>query len=187
MNSVLVAFIYFEYMAKIYSSPVGEKVKWISLVFLLVMVVFDVYFFLLDDVSTMWKLVLLGGEVILLFGIMPFMVRGYEISPHELTIYRFFWKKKIPLNGLISAWHHKKALSGCWKLIGNDGLLVMHGLFNHSKIGKFTAFVTDTSRVVVMEFEKKKYAISPDNPESFITNLEIKLNKTLSKDPSNLT
>ncbi len=101
-----------------------------------------------------------------------FSPRGYEISSGAVTVRRLLGNVRIPLDG-VRAVRRATAddLHGAMRLMGSGGLFGYYGLFRTSKLGKCTWYVTDRSRMVVLITDAKTVALSPDDPDAFVTAL----------------
>lgn len=97
-----------------------------------------------------------------------YSVRGYALRHGQLWIRRSFWWTRIPLTGLVSARVDPDALRGAVRLWGMAGFMAMVGWFYSKRLGRFRAWVTDSSRCVVLEFEDRTVVISPDDPHAFV-------------------
>ena len=106
-------------------------------------------------------------------GVWLFGVRGFAIKDHILEIERPCWRTRLPLKGLRNAYSSPAAMKGSFKTFGNGGMFAFAGWFRSRTLGRFRAFVTDTSRCVVLEFEKQKIVVSPDDPEAFLDALNV--------------
>jgi hypothetical protein len=78
-------------------------------------------------------------------------------------------KKRYPLEGLVSAERDPGVL--CWaiKVFGNGGLGAIRGRYWSKRIGKFEAFLSGTENAVVLRWPERVVAVSPADPEFFIT------------------
>jgi hypothetical protein len=120
-----------------------------------------------DAPSVDWLLPLL---VAVFVGCALTAVRGYEITPDAIVVKRLIWTTRLPRNGLTGArrvtiqWPH-------WRLFGNGGMFAFSGWFRSSGIGTYHGFFTDPSRTVLLEYGEKRYVLSPDEPEGFVSEL----------------
>jgi Bacterial PH domain len=97
-----------------------------------------------------------------------FMVRGYALKDHTLTIHRLGWNSRFDLRSLVSATFDPAALSGSIRLFGNGGLFAFCGLFRNRKLGNYRAFGTDPRRSVILRFNDRVVVVTPDAPERFV-------------------
>lgn len=111
---------------------------------------------------------LLWMPPLILLGALPFVVRGYTITPEALLIHRLWWHTRIPLHDLDSVEAVPHAMSGAIRTFGNGGLFSFTGWYWSRELRAHRAFVTDPGRTVVMRFKSRVIVVSPDDPESFV-------------------
>lgn len=77
--------------------------------------------------------------------------------------------KRYPLQGMTGAERDPKVL--CWavKRSGNGGLGAIRGRYWSKRLGKFEAFLSGTENAVVLRWPDRVVALSPADPEFFIT------------------
>lgn len=109
----------------------------------------------------------------LVLACVPFLIRGYSLTPHTLIIHRLFWETRIPLRGLQSATIKPLAMRGSLRLMGNGGLFSFTGYYRNRTLGTYRAFVTDLHRTVILRFADRTLLVSPDCPEAFIQDLPL--------------
>ncbi len=97
-----------------------------------------------------------------------FVVRYYIVSQDAVIVQRLFWKTRLPLAGLKSAWHDPMAMTKSMRTFGNGGLFSFTGYYSNKTLGPYRAYVTDPNRAVVMDFGNSKVVVSPRVPEQFI-------------------
>jgi len=95
-------------------------------------------------------------------------ITSLKLSGQTLSINLTFWSARFDLAGLRSVDVDAKALKGTLRTFGNGGLGAYHGYFYSKRMGKFRAYVTDTSRAVVLRWENKCVVVSPGDTEYFI-------------------
>jgi hypothetical protein len=78
-------------------------------------------------------------------------------------------KKSYPLAGLLSAERDSRIMCWAFKTRGNGGLGAIRGRFWSTRVGKFEAFLTGTENAVVLRWPDRVVAVSPADPEFFIT------------------
>jgi hypothetical protein len=59
-------------------------------------------------------------------------------------------------------------MKGSWRTWGNGGMFAISGHFAGSGLGRYRAFVTDSSRTVVLETSRGIVVVSPDDPGRFV-------------------
>ncbi len=94
-------------------------------------------------------------------------VRGYEITDEAVVIKRLIWTTRLPRSGLTDA-RRVTLRWPQWRLFGNGGMFAFSGWFRSSSVGTYHGFFTDPARAVVLEYGKKRYVVSPDEPQRFV-------------------
>lgn len=96
----------------------------------------------------------------------------YFVSDRAVIIQRPFGKIRIPLDTII----HTRPLSNAelgitMRRFGSGGLFGYLGNFTSARIGKYQMWATNRESLVVIETEKRKYIVSPDQPVSFTNDI----------------
>jgi hypothetical protein len=120
------------------------------------------------DDAERWLFVL---PLLVLFVAALFTIRGYELTPDYLRVYRLLWSTRVPLAGLQSAEYDPNAVHKSSRSFGNGGLFSISGYFRSKQIGKYRAFMTHPMLAVVLTFAEQKIVVSPGIPEAFIRQL----------------
>jgi hypothetical protein len=92
-------------------------------------------------------------------------VSRFSIADNSLVL----GKKSYPLPGLVSVERDPKIMCWAFKKYGNDGLGAIRGRFWSKRVGKFEAFLTGSENAVVLRWPDRVVAVSPADPEFFIT------------------
>jgi hypothetical protein len=92
-------------------------------------------------------------------------VSRFAIEENVLVLGR----KRHPLAGLISAERDPEVLRWAVRVLGNGGLGAIRGRYWSKRIGKFEAFLSGTENAVVLRWPDRVVAVSPADPEFFIT------------------
>ena len=87
-----------------------------------------------------------------LFGALPFMVRGYVLTEDNLEVRRLGWRTLLPLAGLVTVTGEPDGMRGTVRLFGNGGLFGISGWYWNRRFGRFRAFATDPARVVLLRY-----------------------------------
>jgi hypothetical protein len=114
----------------------------------------------------------LGAAVILLsFAYSP---RGYAILERSIVVNRLIGNVRIALDGIreIRA-ATTDDFRGCLRLWGSGGLFGYYGIFQTSRLGRGTWYVTNRSNAVVVITDAKTVLFSPDNVDGFITAIRV--------------
>jgi hypothetical protein len=104
--------------------------------------------------------------VLLSYGLSP---RGYVVSNRSIIINRLLGNIHVSLEGAREA---RKAtgddLGGCFRLWGSGGMFGYYGLFQTSRLGTCSWYVTARERTVVVVTGSKTVLFSPDDVEGFL-------------------
>ncbi len=111
----------------------------------------------------------LMGAILLISGL--FAVRSYSVKADELCIQRLVWVTRFPLHGLQKVSAGPYAMRGSLRLFGNSGLFAITGWYRNETLGTYRAFVTDPKRAVVLQFTGRTVVVSPENPDTFVTEI----------------
>ena len=107
----------------------------------------------------------------LVVGFLPFMVRGYTITPDAILIHRPFWDTPLPRRSLESASVEPEAMRGSLKTWGNGGGFSFTGSFYNPRLRFYRAFVNDLHRTVVLRYDGRTIVVSPEAPDAFVSDL----------------
>jgi Bacterial PH domain len=77
--------------------------------------------------------------------------------------------KRYPLQGMAEVARDPKIMCRAIKIFGNGGLGAIRGRFWSKRVGRFQASLTDTECAVVLRWPDRVIAVSPADPEFFIT------------------
>ena len=113
-----------------------------------------------------WMVILL--PVLVLGSSALFAAFSYEITDTHLLIRRLLWTTKIPLPLGVTAEFEPHAMKGSLRIFGNGGIFGFYGWFWSTRLGRYSAYVTDMSRSVVIRAGSKTIVVSPDRPEEFV-------------------
>lgn len=110
---------------------------------------------------------------LVLVGALLFVVAGYEAGPGELRIRRLLWSTRVRLDGLSRAWADPQAMSRSLRIWGNGGLYSFTGYFHNPALGRYRAFVTDSTCAVVLALPGRTVVVSPAEPRAFLQALSL--------------
>lgn len=122
-----------------------------------------------------WRIGMVILPIGIALGALPWVVRGYRLTPRTLEVKRLGWRTVIGLTGLQAVTGDAEALRGAWRLFGNGGLYAISGVFWSRRLGRFRVWATDPARAVVLRFADRTVVISPDDPVKFIIRARILL------------
>ena len=98
---------------------------------------------------------------------------GYLLNDIELAIERKFKPIVIPLREIMEVRLIKdEELKWTLRLGGSEGFYGYFGLFWSKKLGKFKMYSTRKKNLVAVRTPKTLYALSPEDPEDFLTTLK---------------
>jgi len=117
-----------------------------------------------------WRLAMVAVPLVVLFGALPFVVRGYVLTEGYLEVRRLGWNTALPLAGLEAVTGEPDGLKGSLRLFGNGGLFGITGWFWNRRLGRFRAYATDPGRVVLLRYrDGRKVVVTPGDVQHFIT------------------
>jgi hypothetical protein len=119
-----------------------------------------------------FRLLAAGLPLFIVVGCLPFLVRGYTITEHELRIQRLGWSTRWPLAALRDARVDPQAMKGSLRLCGNGGLFAFCGWFRNKQLGVYRAFATAPDHSVVLRFGARTVVVTPDDPAAFANELQ---------------
>jgi Bacterial PH domain len=115
-------------------------------------------------------IIALAPLVGLVFAVPMFYVERSRVSRFSITENSLvLLKKSYPLTGLVSVERDPKIMCWAFKTRGNGGLGAIRGRFWSKRVGKFDAFLTGTENAVVLRWPDRTVAVSPADPDFFIT------------------
>lgn len=109
--------------------------------------------------------------LLIIFGCMPFTIRGYTITDTAVLVHRLFWATQLPRAGLLSARFDPAAMRWSIRTFGNGGMFSFTGWYRNRTLGAYRAYVTDPRRAVVLCYPHRNIVVSPERPEEFTQEL----------------
>lgn len=95
--------------------------------------------------------------------------RGYAIADGCIVVQRMMGDVRIPLASIREARRAGGSdLDGCIRVFGNGGLFGYYGLFQTTRLGRCTWYVTTRERAVVLVTDTKTLVLSPDDVDGFL-------------------
>lgn len=101
-----------------------------------------------------------------------FRVWGYSVSTHGIRVHRTLFPVTLPLEPPVTIEPMPGLTKGSLRTFGNGGLFGFYGRFWKSGVGSYRAFVTDPAKVILCQTGDRKFALSPDQTDSFIRAVE---------------
>ncbi|HEY8961576.1 MAG TPA: PH domain-containing protein [Luteolibacter sp.] len=159
-------------VTKTYRAPWGTTLRVTSFVLIVLAVTIPAGLKLLPVTLPLLsaKLAIWGLPLVLLLAL-PFMIRGYAITPDAILIRRLFWTTRLERARFRSAEVMPRVMATSFRACGNGGGFSFTGWYWNKSLGPFRAFVTDLNRTVVLRFDKRIVVVSPDDPVDFVTEL----------------
>lgn len=117
-----------------------------------------------DNLTVLFVLISL---VILAAGIVG--IRGYRLTTDELQVRHFGWSQRWRLRDLRDVNVRPGVLTESMRTIGIGGFFGYIGRFRSSILGDYQAYVTDSSRSVVLRFSDSTVVVSPEDPAAFVS------------------
>lgn len=128
--------------------------------------------FMPDSAPLPARLLVTWIPLAILLGTLPFLIRGYSLTPNALLIERLGWQNRFALADVTSAAINPEALRGSLRLFGSGGLFGFFGWFCNKRIGVYRAYGTDPKRAVIIKLKHRTIVVTPDNPQRFVEELE---------------
>lgn len=113
---------------------------------------------------------------------LPFVIRSYAITDDQILIRRLLWITRLDRAGLKSAEFVPNAMHKSLRTCGNGGVFSFTGWYWSKTLGFYRAFVTDLNRTVVLRYGNRMVVISPEEPERFVSELNLKNPNTANDD-----
>ncbi len=152
-----------------FSAPWAYRLKARTLVALGIFAAISTFGFFHDvgDQARLW--IALTPVAIALLSLL-FGVRGYRLSDDGIEIRRFGWSKRLPLVGLRAVEGKADAMTKSHRIFAK-GLFANVGFYWSKELGLVFVYATDFSRAVVLKYDRRKYAVTPHDPQQFIVRL----------------
>jgi hypothetical protein len=99
-------------------------------------------------------------------------VRGYDVTAKHIAIKRLLWSTELPRVAITDVRIIDHVSPWGYRVFGNGGAFAFSGLFWNKELGWFRAFMTRNKGVVLIKYEHRKVAVSPDDPERFVRALD---------------
>jgi hypothetical protein len=112
-------------------------------------------------------LLFLGFLILLATAILG--IRSYRLTEEDLTIRHVGWSQHWSLRDLRDVKIRPGILTGSMRTMGIGGFFGYIGLFRSQLLGNYQAYVTDSSRAVVLRFNDDTLVISPEDPAAFVS------------------
>ena len=104
----------------------------------------------------------------ILVGTVPFIVRSYVLSNHELRIERLGWENRFKLASVESVEANPDAMRWSIRLCGSGGVFGFFGWFRNKTLGTYRAYGTDPKNTVVLKLRDRTIVVTPNDPARFV-------------------
>jgi hypothetical protein len=169
----------YNFNMEIFKNKYNKLVLVITVLSLILLIGFPVYQFYDFIVHSKIKTSNLIISVILIF--IPifswlFSVGEYVLESDGLSIKRKIFPIKIKYEEIkkVSRLGYQDIKSSI-RIFGNGGLFGFYGIFRNESIGNYRAYFSNFSDLVLIETDKKKFVISPENPDIFTDYLKSRI------------
>ena len=96
-------------------------------------------------------------------------IRSYRLTEEDLYSRHLGWSQHWSLRDLRDVKIRPGILTGSIRTMGIGGFFGYIGRFRSQLLGNYQAYVTDSSRAVVLRFKDDTLVISPDDPAAFVS------------------
>lgn len=133
-------------------------------------IITTVVFVIVVIVIVLTRNAIIGGLCAALIAVsFLYSIRGYEITGGAIVVKRFLGKVLIPLDSVRGIRAATPAdFEGSIRLWGNGGVFGYYGLFQTTKLGKCSFYVTNRNNTVVVATDEKNFVLSPADVAGFI-------------------
>jgi len=120
--------------------------------------------------------------IFIIFDIITFSwllsVKEYFINRETLVIKRIVLPITVKLADINSIQRvDEKFIKDSLRFFGNGGFFGFYGIFKNSTQGKYHAYFADSSNLILIETDKKKILISPENADVFLERIRAYMRK----------
>ena len=155
-----------------FSASLGTLVKVISTIVCVILFgVVVASFFLPPQVPPFARWLARAVPVMILLGTLPFLVRGYTLTEHELVVHRLGWSNRFARAQILSAEADPEVFRSAVRVCGSAGLFGFFGSFWSKPLGLFRAYCTNICGCIVVRLRDRVIVVSPDEPERFLVAL----------------
>jgi len=100
-------------------------------------------------------------------------IKEYCLDGQTLVIRRIILPITIKLADIKSIQRvDKRFIHDSLRIFGNGGFLGFYGIFKNSTEGRYHSYCADLSNLILIETDKKKMLISPENADIFLEQLK---------------
>jgi hypothetical protein len=96
-------------------------------------------------------------------------VRGYTITDDSILIHRLVWNTRLPLEEVTEINFDPEIYYRSFRYFSTDGIFGVSGVhYAQNEGGAFHAFLTDTTKTVLLKFSSRSILVSPPDPQEFV-------------------
>jgi hypothetical protein len=156
-----------------FEATMDKNIKMITYLVMALVAVSLLPILFIDELAWWMKLLIVGGLIGSLWVAYLFRPKGYRITEDSLLIERGVGAVRIAIKNIVSAKAVTSADLGFGiRVFGVGGFFGNYGKYNYKKIGAVTAYVTNTSKTILVSTqENKHYLISPEDGLGFLQTL----------------
>jgi hypothetical protein len=94
-------------------------------------------------------------------------IRGYRVTEKRIEILRFGWTRRLPIDGLVAVEGKAEAMQKAYSIFAK-GIFAKVGFYWSKELGFVFAYATDLSRSVLLTYRRRRYVVTPHDPQQFI-------------------
>lgn len=113
---------------------------------------------------------IVGFVLICLLYVASYTPIKIEVSNNTLIIQRIIGSTDIPVDRILGCGRYYKTF--LTKICGSGGFCGSLGWYRANDVGLFVSYVTDWDKAILINAGTRKYMISCDNPDAFVSNLK---------------
>ncbi len=117
--------------------------------------------------SNMPALLVLMGLIVLATAV--FGIRGYRVTAEAIEVRHYGWSQRWALRDMVDATMRPGIVAGSMRTFGIGGFFGYIGRFRNGLLGNYHAYLTDSSRAVVLRFLNDTLVVSPADPLAFVS------------------
>ena len=110
--------------------------------------------------------------IVLLFASVLLKIRGYEVTGDRVRILYGLSQREIPLSEIATVSRDSRVLNGSTRVSANGGLWSFLGQFSNPTLGEFDVYVSDPTRLVLLQLKKGAVVVSPGDPDQFVKDVQ---------------
>lgn len=116
------------------------------------------------------EILIVGFVLICLLYVASYTPIKIEVSNNTLIIQRIIGSTDIPVDRILGCGRYYKTF--LTKICGSGGFCGSLGWYRANDVGLFVSYVTDWDKAILINAGTRKYMISCDNPDAFVSNLK---------------